>query len=259
MDEKIAFFNVWADTYLQSYNENSPKGYSLSLRKKRVLELIDGSGGKVLDVGCGPGVMVKELVERGYEFWGIDTSPKMIEQCHANFSHKNSVRFSIGDTTDLKFPDGFFDLVICTGVIDRIEKYELAIKEMMRIIKKDGTVIIAFPNLYSPFAAWRTFVFYPTVNLLKLAYYSILRRPQPPSILSSFVKLYSERGTTEMVMKYSGGVIDVVYFYFNIFLSPLDEVFPKLTLWVTKRLERCHFRRLRWLGCGFILKVKKIE
>lgn len=259
MENKVAFFDATADSYFQKYGEDSPGGYAFRVRKKRVLELIDNSGGKVLDVGCGPGIMVKELVGIGYEFWGVDASPGMIEQCHKNFGQTKRTHFSTGDATALKFPDGFFDLVICMGVIDRIERYELAIKEMLRSIKKDGTFIIAFPNRYSPFASWRAFVFYPLVSLLKSIYYSILRRPKPPSPLSSFVKLHSKRGATELVKKYSGEVMDVVYFNFNIFLSPLDEMFPRLTIWLTRRLERYSFGRLRWLGGGFILKVKKIE
>ena len=259
MDNKIAYFDSVAEKYFQIYNEDTPGGYAFRVRKKRVLELINNSGGNVLDVGCGPGIMVKELIGMGYEYWGMDASLGMIEQCHKNFGQSKRIHFSTGDATALKFPDGFFDLAICMGVIDRIERCELAIKEMMRSIKKDGTFIIAFPNLYSPFAAWRAFVFYPLVDLLKSIYYSILRRPKPPSPLSSFVKLHSERGATELVKKYSGEVMDVVYFNFNICLSPLDEIFPRLTVWITGKLESCRAGWLKWLGSGFILKVKKCD
>lgn len=259
MENKIAYFSAVADRYFQSYYENSPGGYALRVRKKTVLELIDKSKGKVLDVGCGPGIMVKELVEMGYLFWGVDASSGMIDQCQNNFGQTKDLHFSVGDATDLKFSDKFFDLVICMGVIDRIEKYELAIKEMMRVIKKDGMLIITFPNLYSPFTAWRTFVFYPIVRFLKSIYFSILKYPQPPSPLSSFIKLHKERGAIELVERYSGKVTDVVYFNFNIFISPLDEIFLSLAIWATKRLEQYRFGRLRWLGSGFVLKVKKTE
>jgi ubiquinone/menaquinone biosynthesis C-methylase UbiE len=259
MENKIAYFDAVAHRYFQRYQENSPGGYEARVRKQRVMELLDKSGCRVLDVGCGPGIMVQELFHLGYEFWGVDASPRMIEQCHKIFGHTKGVHLSVGDTTDLKFSDGFIDLVICMGVIDRIEKYELAIKEMMRVIKKDGTLIITFPNLYSPYAAWRAFVFYPIVNFLKPIYYSILRRPQTPSLLSSFVKLYTGRSATELVKRYSGEVTDVVYYNFNVFLSPLDEIFPRLSMWLTKRLEKYRSGKLRWLGSSFILKVKKVK
>ena len=259
MEDKIAYFDAIADKYFQLYYENSPGGYAFRVRKQRILELLNKSEDRILDIGCGPGVMVKEFLGLGYEFWGVDASPGMIEQCNKNFEHIKGVHFSVGDATDLKFPNGSFDLAMCMGVIDRIEKYELAIKEMMRVIKKDGVLIIVFPNLYSPFAAWRAFVFYPIINFLKYIYFAILKRPQPPSPLSSFVKLHSERGATGLVERYSGKVTDVVYFNFNVFLSPLDEMFPRLATWVAMRLERYRFGKLKWLGSGFVLKVKKIQ
>lgn len=258
MEDKIVYFDSIAHKYFQLYNENSPGGYAFRIRKKKVLELIEHSKGKVLDIGCGPGIMVKELTDLGYEFWGLDASPNVIEQCKKRFGTMDSVYFSTGDATKLEFPDDFFNLVICMGVIDRIEKYELAIKEMLRVVKKDREVIIVFPNLFSPYASWRAFVFYPLARLLKSVYYSILRRPQPPSTLSSFVKLHTERGAVELVKKNDGKVTDTVYFNFNIFLSPLDELFPRLTMLVTRKLERFFSGRMQWLGSGFILKVKKM-
>jgi len=259
MDNKIAYFDSVAEKYFQIYNEDTPGGYTFRVRKARILELIEKSGGRVLDVGCGPGIMVKELIDLGYEFWGIDASSNMIKECRKYFEMINSIHFSIGDATDIKFPDDSFDLVICMGVIDRIKKYELAIKEMMRVTKKNGSLIIVFPNLCSPYAAWRAFIYYPIINLLKSIYFSILRRPQLQNMLSSFVKLHSERNAIKLVKKYSGEVMDVVYFNFNICLSPLDEIFPRLTVWITGKLESCRAGWLKCLGSGFIVKVKKCD
>lgn len=261
MDDKTAYYNSVADRYFQIYREKSPGGYAFRVRKKKVLELLDKSDkseSKALDVGCGPGIMVQDLVNSGFEFWGVDATPGMIEQCKNKYSDMKGVHFSVGDAADLKFQDGFFDLVICMGVIERVEKYDVMIKEMLRIVKNDGTLIIAFINLYSPSSSWRAYVFYPLVNRLKSIFYSILRRPQPPSQLSTFVKLHSERGATKLIRKYSGEVVDAAYVNFNVFLSPLDQIFPRLTLWVTERLEKYCSGRLKWLGGGFILKVKKI-
>lgn len=257
MEKKIAYFDSIADKYHQIYHENSPGGYAFRTRKKKVMELVDKTGGRTLDIGCGPGIMVKELVDIGYEFWGLDASPRMIEQCKKKFSDNKEAHFSVGDATNLEFQDGFFDLVTCMGVIDRIERYELAIEEMLRIIKINGTLIVSFPNLYSPFAWWRAFVFYPIVDLIKSIYYSILRHPKPPSPLSSFVKLHSERGATELVKRYSGDITDTVYYNFNVFLSPLDEWFPRLTVWFTRKLEKYCPEKLKWLGGGFIVKARK--
>src|SRR5260370_31301008 len=54
----------------------TPGGFALRVRQRRVLELFDKAGGKVLDVGCGPAEVVQPLLSLGCQFWGVDPSPK---------------------------------------------------------------------------------------------------------------------------------------------------------------------------------------
>ena len=250
------FFDQVADEYTSWYDVQTPGGYALNVRQQRVLELLDQGKGKVLDVGCGPGVLTQKLLDLGYEFWGVDTSTGMIEQCRQHFDKTEQAHFAVGDITSLSFPDSFFDVVICTGVIDRISAYELALKEMVRVTKDDGTLLISFPNLLSPYAVWKKFVFYPVVGLLRPVYYSLTRRSQPPSLVS-FTKLYTMSTAAELMTRYGAKVTDIVYFYFNFFLSPIDEVFPCWAFNVIKRLEQLRYGKLNWLGTGFIVKAKK--
>jgi len=71
----------------------------------------------------------------------------MIEQCYKNFSGDDRAHFAVGNATGLPFEDGFFDAVTCLGVIDRIEQYPVALREMARVLKEDGTLIVAVGNL----------------------------------------------------------------------------------------------------------------
>jgi len=252
-----SYFDAVAHRYFRLYHEESPGGYALRVRKQRVLELLDREGGRVLDVGCGPGVMVQELLNLGYEFWGVDASPRMIEECHKNFGPMKGVHFSVGNAVSLDFPEGFFDVVICTGVIDRLPAYELAIRELVRVVKGNGTLLISFPNLLSPYAAWKRFIFYPTVARLQSLSRGLLRRPPAPSLLSSFAKLHTARAATRLLAAQGARCTEIVYFDFNLFLSPLDQLFPHGALKVTEKLERLRFGRLKWLGVGFIVKARK--
>jgi SAM-dependent methyltransferase len=70
------FLGERADEYTRAYARETPGGFALRVRQRRVLELFDKAGGKVLDVGCGPAEVVQPLLSLGCQFWGVDPSPK---------------------------------------------------------------------------------------------------------------------------------------------------------------------------------------
>ena len=102
---------------------------------------------QIVDLGCGEGVIVQKYREKGYDIIGLDY----------NFSSKDVVK---GDLTKTKFEDNFFDLVICLDVLEHLgfEQQELAVREMKRIMKKNGRILIAVPNL-AHFASRIAFLF----------------------------------------------------------------------------------------------------
>lgn len=258
LERVVSLFDEQAARYSSRYHRDSLGGYGFSARKDKVLELVDGTGGRALDVGCGPGIMVPELINRGFEFWGVDASPKMIEECYCRFGQLEGAHFSVGDAIALDFPPGFFDLVICMGVIERIERYEQAIREMHRVLRKGGTCIITFPNLHSPNEAWRKFAYNPAVDLLKRVY-SHLAGESQPAALSSFVRLHEQSDSADIVAAHFGDVAEIEFFNFNVFLSPLDLLLPGFATRVAKRLEYNGPEKLRWLGTGFAVKAIKSQ
>src|SRR5207253_1134943 len=112
-------------------------GRARRVRRARVMELFDKPGGRILDVACGPGVLVSSMLDQGCQFWGVDGSRRMIEECHKNFAGCDQAHFTVGTATALPFPDKFFDAVTCLGVIDRVAKYPVALREMIRVLKED--------------------------------------------------------------------------------------------------------------------------
>jgi len=253
----VLYYDRVAHMYAGWYEARSPGGYALHTRRQRVLELLEGTSGRVLDVGCGPGVLVPDLLHRGHEVWGLDASASMIAECRRRFAVADRAHFTIGDAASLPFGDGFFDAVICTGVIERLLDDVAALREMARVLKQGGALLVSFPNGQSPYALWRRFVFYPLVAFLQKV--SALRAPQPrlPSLLSATARLYTVPAVAVLLARQGVDVIDVVHFYFNVFLSPLDEMLPRLAARVIHRLEPQRRGRLRWLGAGFIVKGRK--
>lgn len=255
-DSPIRYFDQIADVYALADLQNTTGGRARRVRRARVMELFDKPGGRVLDVGCGPGVLVPSMLNRGCEFWGLDGSPRMIEQCNQGFGGHDRTHFVVGNATALPFEDGFFDAVTCLGVIDRIEEYALAVGEMARVLKADGTLIIAVGNLLSPSAFWRNYIYSPLVALLRPFYYGLMKKPRKPTMppianlqrASTYQKLVEARGCA---------ATDIVYFDFDVLPAPLDEMYPDFAVSVADKAERLRFGSLKWLGRAFLVKSKK--
>lgn len=254
-----AFFDDAADEYGAWYLAQTPGGHGLRARRERFFELLDRDSrrGRLLDIGCGPGVLTEDLMTRGHAVWGIDASPRMIEQCRRRFAGSPGLRFEVGDATRLPYPDRSFDTVVCLGVIDRVRDYEHAIAEIVRVTRPGGAVLVSFPNLYSPYAAWKRFVLYPVLGALRPTYLRLAGRPQTQSLLRAFVRLHSPRGAARMLERHGAVVTDLAYYYFNVLLSPLDDIMPRAALRLAQRLEPLRGGPFCWLGAGFVVRAER--
>ncbi|MFQ5799093.1 MAG: hypothetical protein ACE5H0_10450, partial [Bacteroidota bacterium] len=70
-------------------------------------------------------------------------------------------------------------------------------------------------------------------------------------------RVYSEKALRHLFASEGLRVEDVVYYDFNMFLSPLDALFPKASVHVSRTLEFLCRTKLKCLGTGFIIKGKK--
>ncbi|MEM4134265.1 MAG: class I SAM-dependent methyltransferase [Candidatus Micrarchaeia archaeon] len=110
--------------------------------------------GKLLDIGCGSGRNLLHFAEKGFDWYGIDFSKEMIKMAIENFTRKNinvKRRLKVGDMTELPFPDESFDYIISIASFHHLPKEEQlkAIKEMKRVLKENGEMIISVWNKYS--------------------------------------------------------------------------------------------------------------
>lgn len=105
------------------------------------------AGSKILDVGCGKGFLLKELleVEPGLEIVGFDVSSYAIDNCHPDLSGRLFVQ-SIVDP--LPYKDGEFDLVLSLAVLHNLKINELkySLNEIERVGKKKFVMVESYRN-----------------------------------------------------------------------------------------------------------------
>ena len=113
----------------------------------RLRILSDGGGLKGmrgLDVGCGSGAYTFGAAALGAHCTGIDPGVGNISFARkiANRTGAKGVEFRNGTAYKLKFAAGIFDFVICQGVLHHLENPEQALREMHRVLKRDGYLYI---------------------------------------------------------------------------------------------------------------------
>jgi len=115
--------------------------------------LMKSKNSKILDAGCGEGVLVDRYKKKGFNITGLDL----------NYSSENVKK---GNIQKMPFKDEEFDLVLCLDVLEHINisEHPKVMKELNRVTKTRGKIIFGLPNL-AHFASRISFLF--TGNLLR--------------------------------------------------------------------------------------------
>ncbi|HSW35169.1 MAG TPA: class I SAM-dependent methyltransferase [Candidatus Limnocylindrales bacterium] len=107
-------------------------------------------GGLFLDVGCGRAVDAIQLLERGMRGVGVEVSDFMLEEAKKTLGEKGlKMELVRAFGENMPFADNTFDVVYCKGAIDHFYNPQAAIREMARVTKPDGWVVISAANFDS--------------------------------------------------------------------------------------------------------------
>ncbi|CAA7612129.1 bifunctional 2-polyprenyl-6-hydroxyphenol methylase/3-demethylubiquinol 3-O-methyltransferase UbiG [Magnetospirillum sp. UT-4] len=96
----------------------------------------------ILDVGCGTGVNAQALAAKGHRLFGIDVSPVAVERYVAA-----GFEATVADiTAGFGVPEGQFDLVFASEVIEHVADTEAFLAECLRALKPGGRLVLSTPN-----------------------------------------------------------------------------------------------------------------
>ena len=104
------------------------------------------NGTVALDVGCGEGYITSLLVRYCHEVISMDISRVGVKTASKNIDRKYGCSFIVADAQHLPFKRGAFDILVLREVIEHLTNQVEAVKEMSRVLKCKGTLILTTPN-----------------------------------------------------------------------------------------------------------------
>ncbi len=122
-----------------------------------------GAGDRVIDIGCGLGRHSYELYRRGAHVVAFDRNAAELDEVKVMFGAMEaegqvpasaSAETMVGDALALPFPDGHFDGVVVSEMLEHIPDDRAAITEIARVVRPGGTVAVSVPRWLPERICW---------------------------------------------------------------------------------------------------------
>lgn len=157
------------DELSSSYDKSHTRGYFESINRFE-LSLLEKAvyNKRVLEVGCGTGILLERVAKKASAAIGIDLSSEMLKK-----AGERNLAISKADALKLPFKNNFFDVVYSVKVLPHIPKLESVFVEMSRVTKENGLVFFEFynsqssKNMVKAIFPTKTFTRYYSINRIK--------------------------------------------------------------------------------------------
>jgi 2-polyprenyl-3-methyl-5-hydroxy-6-metoxy-1,4-benzoquinol methylase len=145
-------YDQFADRYAESLKQSSRETFSFNhdLVIPRLLESVGALAGlRVLDAGCGEGIVARLLAARGAKVTAMDIAPRLIELARAQ-NPEQAIAFQVRDLS-LPLPEykNAFDLVVSNLVLNDVPDYQGFISTLGSVTKPRGRMVLSMNNPYS--------------------------------------------------------------------------------------------------------------
>ena len=242
-------------TMLPYYLYERAHDWKFLAQQRRVCAMLNGRVGRVLDIGCGPGLMTEALVERGGEVWGVDFLEPALAWARAEAekaSWGDRAHYVAGDAQALPFAAATFDTVIAMGVLEYLSDAYRFVAEVRRVLRPGGVLVISVPSRISPYHLAQSFLdrfVGPPYRLIRrLVTGSVRRGYIPDHPRHPLAPWRLDRILTRSRFRKQASA----FMHFCVY--PLDRFFPDLSRRIDRRctaLEESPL--LGWLGTQYIV------
>jgi len=130
---------------------------------KVILSAAEIKTGHIFEPGSGGGMACAKFAQKGFDITSMDLSQNALKKGIDLFKSLSlNAKFTLGDLFHMPIKDEQFDIVFNQGVMEhfRLAKMDASagVREMMRVLKKDGTLVVLVPAYFSPlFFVYRLF------------------------------------------------------------------------------------------------------
>jgi len=139
------------DVSKKYYEKAAENLYTIGDRKFVVdfLEEFVPTNGRILEIGCGTGEVVKHL-RKDLLYAGLDSSGYAIKEAKNKYSKNSKIRFAEGELGEIDFPKEYFDAVLAIFVVEHLENPKFTLQEISKVLRPGGHLIILAPNFDWP-------------------------------------------------------------------------------------------------------------
>ena len=154
MNDKSIFTFFTKDTRYNADNILKKKNIEIFFDKE--VKKIINKNDLILDYGCGPGtfsIKLSRITQNNVH--SVDISRKFLEECEKSKKkyNLNKIKTQLIEGNKLPFNDDCFDKVLLFDVIHHLDEPEKTLREIYRVLKKNGKIIIYEPNKLNPLIA----------------------------------------------------------------------------------------------------------
>lgn len=263
-ESALQYFQARSDLYAERYSVRAC-GDVLWVRHHAILELVNEmklpQGSRILDLGCGPGLLSFDLAKRGYRGIGLDAAPAMIQRCRLRAVAEGISdlwQYQVGDVEALPFQDASFDVAICAGVIEYLPNDENMLREVARVLKSRGRFILSVTNKYGYTVSLSGILFWieqmPGVTKLESILRRILVGGKYGAMGFTFRPRKHRPGEVRKEMaKHAFKIEKDRYVQFSLLPAPFCALTTRLRLRIDEKLEVLNRSPLRVIGSCYLV------
>ena len=197
---------------------------------------------RALEVGPGSGIYVPVLAQLYDEVVALDIEQAYLNHVNHLTRTTKNLAIKIDDITCSSLPSASFDLILCTEVVEHLPDSSSALREMRRLLRPNGVLILSTPQRYSPLEVTAKIAFLPgIINLVRLIY-------QEPILETGHINLMTAHQMVQQ-LKHAGFHIQQSY-KSGLYIPLVAEFFGasglKAEQWIESKLRGSPFDGLLW-------------